>query len=67
MCVNFFKVSSFDFGVIRYYYIASSTVVEMCKQSLCKICCQAAFCLGKEKVALLETLKVSFQGELHIQ
>ena len=24
------KVSSFDFGVISYYYLASSTVMEMC-------------------------------------
>ena len=49
-CVNFFKVYSFDFVVTSYYYTASSTVTEMCKQALHRIRCQAVFfCLGRGK------------------
>ena len=68
--MKFFKVSSFDVGVISYYYTASSTVMKMCKQAFCKICCFFFFFFflsWKRKVALLEILKVLFQGELHIQ
>ena len=37
MCVNFYKGSSFDFGVISYHYTASSTVMEMCKRAFYKL------------------------------